>query len=131
MVYIRFFIEKNEQIAHFLKGLTKPERMSDHFFERIAHLLMFGQKPSNSLGKPMSQFPAMVFWGPPIKSLHNMQSFFVCAWFHCIWILGWVILGVATKRGFSTLGQRQHRRNKRCDKMSYKWRWTLLPLFLS
>ena len=31
-----------------------------HFFERIAHLLIFGQKSSDSLGKPMSEFPALI-----------------------------------------------------------------------
>ena len=29
-----------------------------HFFERIAHSLIFGQKTSDLLGKPMSKFPA-------------------------------------------------------------------------
>ena len=29
------------------------------FFERIAHSLIFGQKISDSLGKPMSEFPAL------------------------------------------------------------------------
>ena len=29
------------------------------FFERIAHSLIFGQKMSDSLGKPMSEFPAL------------------------------------------------------------------------
>ena len=71
-----------------LRSLTKNERpwgirshrseeMSDHeqiaqvahqkwanewtarFFERIAHSLIFGQKTSDSLGKPMSKFPAL------------------------------------------------------------------------
>ena len=31
-----------------------------HFFERIAHLLIFGQKTCDSLGKPMSEFPALL-----------------------------------------------------------------------
>ena len=30
-----------------------------HFFERITHSLIFGQKTSDSLGKPMSEFPAL------------------------------------------------------------------------
>ena len=30
------------------------------FFEQIAHLLIFLQKMSDSLGKPMSEFPALV-----------------------------------------------------------------------
>ena len=39
-----------------------------HFFERIAHSLFFGLKTSNLLGKPMSEFPALVkggkgWWG--------------------------------------------------------------------
>ena len=32
-----------------------------HFFEQIAHLLIFGQKTSDSLWKPMSEFPALVY----------------------------------------------------------------------
>ena len=32
---------------------------STHFFEQIAHSLIFGQKTSDSLGKPMSKFPAL------------------------------------------------------------------------
>ena len=38
--------------------LTKNERIA-HFFERIAHSLIFGQKRSDSLGKLMSEFPAL------------------------------------------------------------------------
>ena len=30
-----------------------------HFFERSANSLIFGKKPSDSLGKPMSEFPAL------------------------------------------------------------------------
>ena len=30
-----------------------------HFFEQIAYSLIFGQKISDSLGKPMSEFPAL------------------------------------------------------------------------
>ena len=30
-----------------------------HFFEQIAHLLIFGQKTSDSLGNQMSEFPAL------------------------------------------------------------------------
>ena len=30
-----------------------------HFLERIAHLLIFGLKTSDSLQKPMSEFPAL------------------------------------------------------------------------
>ena len=30
-----------------------------HFFERIAHSLIFGQKMSDSLGNLMSEFPAL------------------------------------------------------------------------
>ena len=32
-----------------------------HFFERIAHSLIFGQKTSDSLGNQMSEFPALYF----------------------------------------------------------------------
>ena len=30
------------------------------FFEQIAHSFIFGQKTSDSLGKPMSEFPALL-----------------------------------------------------------------------
>ena len=78
-----FFGERCEWIAHFaqIKWAIRSgrwEEMSDreriaqvahqkwanewiaHFFERIAHSLIFGQKTSDSLGKPMSEFPAPV-----------------------------------------------------------------------
>ena len=32
----------------------------DHFFELIAHSPIFGQKTSESLGKPMSEFQALI-----------------------------------------------------------------------
>ena len=32
-----------------------------HFFERIPHLLIFGQKTSDSLGNQISEFPALLF----------------------------------------------------------------------
>ena len=39
--------------------LTKNER-SARFFERVAHWLIFSQKTSDSLRKPMREFPALV-----------------------------------------------------------------------
>ena len=33
-----------------------------HFFERIAHSLIFGQQTSDSLGNQMSEFPALTTW---------------------------------------------------------------------
>ena len=46
----------------------RSEEMSDHegiaqvtrFFEQIAHSLIFSLKTSDSLGKPMSEFPALI-----------------------------------------------------------------------
>ena len=35
------------------------ERVNRSFFEGIAHSLIFGQNTSDSLGKPMSEFPAL------------------------------------------------------------------------
>ena len=60
--------EQIAQVAHqkwatmskSLRSLTKNERIV-HFFERIAHLLIFLQKKSDSLRKPMSKFPALKF----------------------------------------------------------------------
>ena len=37
----------------------KSEGVNRSFFEWIAHLLIFGQQKSDSLGKPMSEFPAL------------------------------------------------------------------------
>ena len=44
-----------------LRSLIKNERMSESliFFEQMAHSLIFGLKTSDSLGKPMSKFPAL------------------------------------------------------------------------
>ena len=81
--HFRFFGERCERIPHFAHQKWwvicpgRSEEMSDrariaqvahqkwaneqiaHFFEQIAHLLIFGQKTSDSLGKPMSKFPAL------------------------------------------------------------------------
>ena len=61
-------------VSESLRSLTKNERCEQiaqvahqkwanewiaHFFEQIAHSLLFGQKTSDSLGKPMSEFPAL------------------------------------------------------------------------
>ena len=47
-----------EQIAQVAHQKWANEWIA-HFFERIAHLLIFGQKTSDSLGKPISEFPAL------------------------------------------------------------------------
>ena len=47
--------ERIAQVAH----QKCANEWSAHFFERISHLLIFGQKTSVSLGKPMSEFPAL------------------------------------------------------------------------
>ena len=47
-----------------LRSLTKYEQMSESlvFIEGIAHLLTFSQKTSDSLRKPMSEFPTLVLF---------------------------------------------------------------------
>ena len=47
--------ERITQVAH----QKWANEWISHFFEWIAHLLIFGQKTSDSLGKPMSKFPAL------------------------------------------------------------------------
>ncbi len=47
-----------EQIAQVTHQKWANEWIA-RFFERIAHLLIFGQKTSDSLGKPMSEFQAL------------------------------------------------------------------------
>ena len=71
MFYIVFyFILKNEQFAHSLifgeliaqvaHQKIVNERIAS-FFERVAHWLIFSQKTSDSLRKPMSEFPGLDF----------------------------------------------------------------------
>ena len=43
------------QVAHY----KWANEWITNFLEQIAHLLIFGHKTSNSLGKPMSEFPAL------------------------------------------------------------------------
>ena len=43
-------------VSESLRSLTKYERC-----EQIAHSLIFSQKTSDLLGKPMSEFPALAF----------------------------------------------------------------------
>ena len=50
--------ERCEQIAQVAHQKWANEWIA-RFFERIAHSLIFGQKTSDSLGKPMSEFPAL------------------------------------------------------------------------
>ena len=67
-------LTKNEQVSKSLRLLTKNEwweRIAQvahqkwaneriaGFFERIAHSLIFSQKTSESLRKPLSEFPAL------------------------------------------------------------------------
>ena len=47
-----------EQIAQVAHQKWANEWIA-HFFERIAHSLIFGQKTSDLLRKPMSEFPAL------------------------------------------------------------------------
>ena len=45
-------------VSKSLRSLTKNERII-RFFERIAHSLIFSQKTSDLLRKPMSEFPTL------------------------------------------------------------------------
>ena len=45
-----------------------------HFFERIAHSLIFGQKMIDSLGKLMSEFPALELTNGPSQTLQSLQK---------------------------------------------------------
>ena len=47
--------ERIAQVAH----LKWANEWISHFFERIVHLLIFGQKTSDSLGNQISEFPAL------------------------------------------------------------------------
>ena len=70
MFNIGFLFFKNERFAHSLflmsdvneslMSFTKNEQMSESLvFERIALSLIFSQKTSDLLRKPMSEFPAL------------------------------------------------------------------------
>ena len=67
-------------VSESLRLLTKNERIAP-FFERIAHSLIFGQETSNSLGKQVSEFPALnlgqgpphrVVWGAADRSVNTV-----------------------------------------------------------
>ena len=51
--------ERDERIAHFAHQKWTNEWIA-HFFERIAHSIIFWQKMSDSLGNQMSEFPALI-----------------------------------------------------------------------
>ena len=51
--------ERIAQAAH-QKWATMSEWVNCSFFEQITHSLIFGQKTSDSLGKPKSEFPALL-----------------------------------------------------------------------
>ena len=64
--------ERIAQVAH----QKKANEWITHFFERIAHSLIFSQKTSNSLRKPMSEFPALSITIVKFlinKSFYNLQ----------------------------------------------------------
>ena len=51
------------------------------FFERIADSLIFGQKTSGSLGKPMSEFPALIkFNVHVVRVQHPFKHERACTW---------------------------------------------------
>ena len=56
----RKLLTNNERIAQVAHQKWANERITP-FFEWITHLLIFSQKKSNSLRKPMSEFPALPF----------------------------------------------------------------------
>ena len=62
-------LERIAQVAH---QKWANERIA-RFFEGIAHLLIFGQKMSDSLGKPMSEFPALAWRNSSIKITGQSQ----------------------------------------------------------
>ena len=70
--------EKIAQVAHqkwttmsnSLRLLRGNERMSELLLF-LSELLLFGQKTSDSLGKPMSEFPALVIWR--FRKIQRMQ----------------------------------------------------------
>ena len=65
--------EQCERITHFAHQKWANEWIA-HFFERIAHSLIFGQKTSNLLGNQMSEFPALLLsfdlWQSFIQETH-------------------------------------------------------------
>ena len=65
---------RSPKMSNSLRSLTKNERMSESlvFFEQIAHSLIFFKKMSDSLRKPMSQFPALVI----LKLIFTFYGFY-------------------------------------------------------
>ena len=58
-----------------------------HFFERIAHLLIFGQNTSDLLGNQMSEFPALHFFIHCLLHwtyMYSLYSKFWSCYMHCI-----------------------------------------------
>ena len=51
-------LEEMSDVSESFISLTKNERIA-HFFEWIAHSLIFLQKTSDLLGNQMSEFPAL------------------------------------------------------------------------
>ena len=64
----------HEQIAQVAHQKWANEWIA-HFFEQIAHSLIFGQKTSDSLGNQMSEFPALGdIWAIQDKNFHFSNS---------------------------------------------------------
>ena len=73
----RFAHQKWATMSGLLRSLTKNERIA-RFCERIAHLLIFSQKTSDSVRKPMSEFPALPYC---YKRSHFTNFFSPCLYF--------------------------------------------------
>ena len=103
-------------VSKSLRSLTKNERCEriaqvahqkwayewiTQYFEQIAHSIIFGQKTSDSLGKPMNEFPALVldtFWHEFI-ALKSVKKSTFCS------------LGISSLKGKS--GQSSTKSNKK------------------
>ena len=66
-------MSNHEQIAQVAHQKWANERIAC-FFERITHSLIFSQKTSNSLRKPMSEFPALQRTVQNCQVLHLMPK---------------------------------------------------------
>ena len=79
-------------MSDLLRSLAKNEQMSElRIFEQIAHTLIFGQKTSYSLRKPMSEVPALLKTHLPILGPHKNQTFFYLK--ISVWLLFFEVIG--------------------------------------
>ena len=73
IAHLLISLKSNERLWAICSDRSRANEWIAYCFERIAHWLIFGQITSDSLGKPMSEFPALLGSGKTSGPLSHVQ----------------------------------------------------------